>query len=159
MGLGVMTRIRKAWCVRPSWSKDSDIVYAATAGKARYGAWLDWRDSFPDMTLMQIIVRRAERADIRLPDEHRLAAELTSRQRAMIAHAYGIDRHGNGYREHYCTAPGDLDALLIAWEFGLFSGPHGETEYGQTPRWAGAFFYLTALGREVARSMLPTYPS
>jgi len=154
-----MPRIRKAWHVRPTWSDDpiGDLVYAETAGKARYKSWLDALDVFPEMRITELEVRRAKHLDAVLPDEHRLVADLTAEQRHMVAHAFGRDRRGNGYREHFCTAPGDMNALRLAWEFGIFSGPHGEREYGNTPGWSGAFFYLTELGKEVARSMLPTY--
>jgi hypothetical protein len=150
-------RLRKAFTVRPKWSTEGDIRYAATAAKARYQAWLDWRDPLPDLQLMQLEVRRAAHADVTLPVEHRLVADLSPTMRRMLAHAYGRDRQGNGYRDHYCTHPGNRDALRLAWEFGLFSGPHGEKGYGETPGWSGAFFYLTQLGKEVAASMLPTY--
>jgi hypothetical protein len=148
-----MPRLRKAWEVRLKWSDDSDIRYAATASKARYSAYLDWSDSYCSLTLMHIQVKRAAYADVTLPDEHRLVAELTEEQRDIVAHAYG-----KGRRNHFCTEPGDINMLRLAWEFGLFSGPHGEREYGRTPGWAGAFFYLTSLGKQVAASMLPTYP-
>lgn len=152
-----MPRLRKAWTVRLAGCQDNDIRFAETASKARYSAYLDWLDSFHSLTFMQISVKRAAHADVILPDEHRLVADLTERQRDMVTHAFGQeDRHG--YPDHFCTEPGDLDMLRLAWEFGLFSGPYGEREYGRTPGWAGAFFYLTSLGKEVAASMLPTYP-
>lgn len=155
-------RIRKAWQAWPAWHNpmfdEGDVFFASTAAKARYQALLEWRDPHPDVELMDITVRRAAHRDIELPDEHPIVADLTKRQRGMITHAYGCDRHGNGYRNHYCTDPRNVDALRLAWEFGLFTGPHGEKAYGETPGWAGAFFYLTAFGKDVARSMLPTYP-
>jgi len=39
----------------------------------------------------------------------------------------------------------------------IFRGPNGVDADGKTPGWAGAFWYLTDLGKQVARSMIPTY--
>lgn len=151
-------RIRKAWDVWPDWADDGerDHVFAENSGKARSMAYRRWNDC-TSVKMTEINVRRAKHKDVALPHEHRLVADLTSKQRNMVAHAFGCDRHGNGYRDHYCTAPSDRDMLRLAWEFGLFSGPFGEKAYGDTGIWCGTFFYLTALGKEVAASMLPTY--
>lgn len=146
-------RIRKAWVMRLQGYEFEVIRYAETASKARYAAYLDWSESFPDLTIMRISAKRAAHADVTLPAEHRLVADLTDEQRDIVSHAVG-----NGPRAHFCTDPGDLDMLRLAWEFGLFDGPYGEREYGRTPGWVGAFFYLTDLGRAVAASMVPTYP-
>lgn len=156
-----MPRIRKAFAVTIDNRDDSHIVYAETASKARASVMLDLTDcgwSVRD-ALVSTKVHRSPANDVTLPDPHRLVAELDERDRNIIAHAYGSDvRMGKeGYRDHYCTDPSDCRLLRLAWEFGLFTGPHGEKAYGETPGWAGAFFYLTHLGREVARSMLPTY--
>lgn len=154
-----MPRLRKAWEVRPEWADAGDIFHAETAEEARQRAMRSLSEFFPDTKPEELRVRRAEHADIRLPDEHRLVAELTERQRSMIAHAYCSRSREPGYRTHYCTHPGNLDALRLAFEFGIFHGPYDEAPYGDTSTRAGAFFYLTELGQEVARSMLPTYPS
>jgi hypothetical protein len=153
-----MSRLRKAWVAHPKWSKsgDGDVFFAESSSKARYLARLEWSDTL-DIKITQIRVLRAKHRDVILPDQHCLVAELTQKQRHMVAHAFGCDRHGNGHRDHYCTRPGNLDMLRLAWEFGLFRGPYGEGAYGETPGWCGAFFYLTDLGKLVAASMLPTY--
>ncbi len=155
-------RLRKAWAVWPDWADNTyyrDIVYAETAPKARYRAWSSWSDCYPDLSIIDVHVRRARHRDVILPHPHRLVAELTAKQRGMVSHAFGCDRHGNGYRDHYCTSPADRDMLHLAWELGLFDGPFGEKAYGDTGIWGGAFFYLTELGKEVAASMLPDYPA
>lgn len=151
-------RIRKAWAVwvRGGWPGEHTTVFASTAWKARYAAYLGW-DWRPYLKITDIRVRRAAHRDIRLPPLHRLVADLTPQQRQIVSHAYGRDRNGNGYRSHYCTAPGNVDLLRLSWEYGLFTGPHGERAYGDTDPWVGAFFYLTELGKHVAASMLPTY--
>lgn len=38
---------------------------------------------------------------------------------------------------------------------GIFRGPYGVDDKGDTPGWVGAFWYLTDLGKEVALSMIP----
>ncbi|HLN24748.1 MAG TPA: hypothetical protein VK558_12280 [Patescibacteria group bacterium] len=153
-----MSRLRKAWDAWPEWADDGerDHFFAETAGKARAMAYRSWSNA-GSVTFREIIVRRAKHKDVVLPDEHRLVADLSPEQRQMVAHAFGRDRHGSGYRDHYCVDPGNLDMLSLAWEFGLFSGPWGERAYGDTGMWCGAFFYLTELGKLVAASMLPTY--
>lgn len=149
-------RIAKAWRVRPIWSDDDDIVYAETAGKARYQLKLDLDD--PDLTFQEIAVRRAKQHDKRLPAPHRLVAELSENERHIILHAFGADARINpGCRNHYCAHAGDGTLLRLAWELGLFSGPYGEQPYGGSLPWSGVFFYLTELGRHVALSMMPTY--
>lgn len=156
-----MTRIRKAYAVSIDGRHDSHIVYAETASKARASVIYDLQDcgwSFRS-AVIATKVHRAPANDATLPDPHRLVAELDAQDQRIVAHAYGSDgRNGKeGYRDHYCTDPADRRLLRLAWEFGLFTGPHGEGAYGDTGMWCGAFFYLTELGREVARSMLPTY--
>jgi len=153
-----MSRLRKAWDAWPVWAADGerDHFFAETASKARAMAYREWNDT-GSVKFAEIIVRRAKHKDVVLPDEHRLVADLSHQQRRMVAHAFGKDRHGNGYRDHYCIAPGNTDMLHLAWEFGLFTGPWGERAYGDTGMFGGAFFYLTELGKTVAASMLPTY--
>ena len=151
-------RIRKAWEISVSGFPETHIVYAETSSKARYRALLDIQESYPDLSFMQIKVKRAASCDVHLPDEHWIVKELSTDDRRIVAHAYGLDRTGNGYREHYCTDPGDTRLLRLAWVSGLFDGPHGAAGYGETPGWSGAFFYLTDFGKTVAKSMLPTYP-
>lgn len=151
-------RIAKAWRVAVEWSDDADVVFARSAGAARYRLMLRLRDCYPDLTFSQITAWRAPACDRRLPGEHRLVAELSPTDRDVLLGAFGA-RYGRtpGYRDHFCTAPGDARMLRLAWELGLFSGPFGEGPYGTSPGWAGAFFYLTELGKHVAASMLPTY--
>lgn len=155
-----MPRIMKAWnCGYPGYD-EVDVYYAPDASKARYRAYLRWNDC-GDFKLHRIRAHRNEAADMHLPDEHRLVAELSDSDRHIILHAYGYDSYLDpkkwGYRDHYCTAPSDGRLLRLAWELGLFRGPFGTTGYGETPGWAGAFFYLSELGQLVARSMIPAY--
>lgn len=153
-------RVRKAWRVTPKWSDGGDIFHAPTASKARYRALLCWRDPYPDMKFAELRVQRETAYDIVLPFEHRLVTELSPIERRLIEHAYGSASRSPGYRNHYCTSPGDRNILRLVYELALFDGPHGRAdEYGEIRGWSGAFFYLTDLGQQVARSMLPDYPA
>lgn len=156
-----MTRIRKAWAARPSWSDEGDIFYAPTASKARYRALLEWSDVFPDLTIMDIRVRRASYRDHELPAEHRLVAELSPVERHFIEHAFGSSSRSPGYRDHYCVGSIiEVPLLRLTFELGIFDGPYGRMdEFDNVSGWAGQFFYLTDLGKQVARSMLPEYPA
>lgn len=154
-----MTRIRKAWRVEVDGYDHHTIVHAPTASRAKGTTLLDltevgW-EAGPAFRAMR--VRRSPGHDLHLPDEHRLVADLSPQERAIVMHAYGANSRSHGHRNHFCTDPGNLTLLRLAWEFGLFSGPRGETAYGETPNWAGAFFFLTDLGKAVALSMVPTY--
>lgn len=157
MEVGV--RVLKAWRVEIKGCDDPGTYYAATRNKARFQAWHQIREVWGEVKFSDI--RRCVRVphlDIVLPGRHRLTAELDARDRDIILNAYGGGAHIPpekwGYRDHYCTAPGDTRLLRLSWELGLFSGPFGEREHGSTPGWAGAFYYLTDLGKHVARSLI-----
>lgn len=151
-------RQAKAWAVKPTWSDEHDYAWAPTASKARYRFLLEIGDSYPDLKVHEIVARRAVHQDRWLPDEHRLVAELSVEDKAVILGAYGASNYRRpGYRDHFCTSPGDSRLHRLAWELGLFRGPYGERAYGETPNWSGAFYYLTDLGKLVAQSMMPTY--
>jgi hypothetical protein len=155
-------RTLKAWECRTTWSDSprGDIVYALTAGKARHEYLCLISDQCPDVTHAQIKVRRAHGSDMPLPPPHRLVTDLSDGERQIILHAYGYCSTKRpqdwGRRDHYCTSPCDGRLHRLAWELGLFSGPHGKEDgYGEVRGWVGAFYYLTALGQHVARSMIP----
>jgi hypothetical protein len=154
-----MPRLRKAYAVTVDGYDEPGIFFAPTASKAKYATYIRLSDTDSTVSFQHMRATRSPANDVTLPDEHRLVAELDAEDRHIIAHAYGSDvRMGKeGYRDHYCTEPSDMRLLRLAWEFGLFSGPHGAHGYAQTDPWSGAFFYLTDLGKAVARSMLPTY--
>lgn len=153
-------RIAKAWEYQLRGFDDWGTTWAPTSSKARYEALRGIQDSYSDATFADIRIRRAAHMDRRLPGEHRLVAELDQRDREIILNAYGFQGHRPeraGYRDHYCCHPGNARMLRLAWELGLFRGPFGEGPYGTSPGWAGAFFYLSDLGKHVALSMVPTY--
>lgn len=152
-----MTRLRKAYAVAVDGYDDAALFYAPTAAKAKYAAYLAVSDCDSGVSFQHLHARRSPANDVTLPDEHRLAADLSAEDRHVLMHAYGGTNFGKeGHRDHFCTDPADRRLLRLAWELGLFTGPHGE-RYADGARWSGAFFYLTELGRQVARSLVPTY--
>lgn len=157
-----MTRIRKAWRLKHEDYDDPAIVFAMSRNAAKASVFRDMVE-YGGTTFGRAIdglewIRRAPELDVHLPEPHRLLADLTEDERDIVLHSFGCQGTKHGWREHFCTAPGDLQLLRLSWEFGLFSGPHGEKAYGETPGWSGAFFCLTDLGKAVALSMVPTYP-
>lgn len=152
-------RVRKAYAVAFAGHAGTEIVHAPTAAKAK-GSLLRTMEEVgcsAREALTMMSARRAPAHDLMLPEPHWIVPHLTERQRGMILHAFGADGRKPGYRDHYCTDPGNLDMLRLAWEYGLFTGPHGDLSYSGGGLWTGAFFYLTDLGRHVALSMMPTY--
>lgn len=150
-------RISKAWRVKVEWSDDTDIVFAPSAGAARYRLKLELGDCYPDLKFSEIRAWRAKDSDRALPAEHWIVPELSPEDRQVVMHAFGADSRMPGYRDHFCTHPGSTRLLRLTFELGLFHGPYGEGAYGVTEGWSGAFFCLTDLGKHVARSMLPLY--
>ncbi len=147
----------KAWQLWPVWCNPrrelGDIFYNVSAGKARY-QFLRYCDC--EMTFTDITVRRAKDHDKYLPARHWIADCLSKEQQQIVSHAFGV-----GHRSYFNCSPGNLDLLKLVNEWGLFTGPHYEWSYfekqwnhGQGD-WFGCYYYLTWLGKEVAKSMLP----
>lgn len=130
---------------------------AATASKARADYWRDLIDCCPDLTIMEVKVRRAPSHDMTFPDIPADAVGLSQRERDIIVHAFGGGSHIQpeqwGYRDHYCCAP-DEPLLTGLVGRGLMTGPHGVKPNGSTGMWVGAFFYLTDKGKTVARALI-----
>lgn len=151
----------KAW--RCEYGGFDEIVYAPSASKARAARLYELSDCCPDITFAEIRVTRAAKHDIQLPPEHPLVVQLSHEERGRVLHAYGYSNRPHrpedwGYRDHYCTEPG-CAVMAHMTSLGIFRGPHGVDKTGGTPGWVGAFWYLTDLGKHVARSMIPAYGS
>jgi hypothetical protein len=145
-----MTRLRKAWYCRIQGEDQGDLVFAETAGKARYKLLLSLQDICSDATFSDIIVHRERAADIELPDTHPMVSDLTDRQAGIVTHAFGV--RPAGYREHYVTNEDDSELSSLV-EKGLFTkGGRLYLPEGQI------VFILTDLGKSVASSLQPTYP-
>lgn len=117
-------RQAKAWAVKPTWSDEHDYAWAPTAGKARYRFLLEIGDSYPDLKVHEIVARRAVHQDRWLPDEHRLVAELSAEDKAVILGAYGA----SNYRRPdtgITSAPAPAIAGCIVWRGSLvcFAAP------------------------------------
>lgn len=154
----------KAWRCTVDWSDDQtgEIIHAKTASKARYMLLLRLCDCC-EIRFADITVKRAADRDIHLPPEHDLVPQLSDEERRRILHAYGYSNEPRrpeawGYRDHYCTTP-QCTIMAHMTYLGIFRGPLGLDKTGDTPRWVGAFWYLTDLGKQVARSMIPAYGS
>jgi len=147
----------KAYACRLRGFNDETIEYAATAAKARYSFLLFVRDPYPDATFKDVSVRRAPESDMVMPDLPPVVANLNDREREIILHTYGGGSHVRpeqwGYRNHYCVAPSD-QTLNRLRDMGLFRGPFGVDDKGDTPGWCGAFWYLTDAGKDLARALI-----
>lgn len=133
------------------------VVYAATAGKARYSFLLGIADSYHDATFADVSARRASGRDMQMPDLPAVNDSLSDRDREIILNAYGGGSHIRpeqwGYRDHQCVAPTDPTINRLR-DLGLFRGPCGVDEHGNTPGWVGAFWYLTDDGKTLARALI-----
>ena len=101
-------RLRKAWEVRVKTCPTcrSELFYASTPGKARYQAWLSASDAFQDLEIIDLTVRRARWADVRLPVVDSRAERFNDEERHCLLHAYGAntgDPIKAGYREYFYT--------------------------------------------------------
>lgn len=136
---------------------DPGYQHAKSAGAARAEYWRYLTDCCPDLTLMQIKVRRAPERDMHFPSMPAEAADLDDGDRAAILHAFGGGRHIAadrwGYRDHYCCAADD-ETMVGLVARGLMTGPHGVEPDGGTGAWVGAFFHLTDLGKATARAII-----
>lgn len=152
-----MPTLKAFECTIRGW-RDCEPAYrlAATASKARADYWRYLSDCCPDLKIMDINVRRAPGRDMTFPDLP-AGCSVKERERDIILHAFGGGCHIQpeqwGYRDHYCCAPNEpvLNSLVA---LGLMTGPHGVDKNGDTPGWAGAFFYLTDKGKIVARALI-----
>lgn len=152
-------RLRKAWSVGVRGVYSPTLVYAPTASKARSkaiadlsDAWvLTWREA-----LQQIeYVRRAPSHDVALPAQHKLAPQLHPEILHCVVHAYGGTGLKAGYRDHFYTGA-DNWRLQAALYHGLFRVYRRDP--GRTGRPDQIMYELTALGRNVARGEVETYP-
>lgn len=136
---------------------EPSIRIAATASKARAAYWRYLGDCCPDLKIHQVYVRRAPAHDIIMPDIPSEAADLSQRAREIVVHTFGGGDHIQpdqwGYRNHYCCAPSE-PIMLDLVSRGIMTGPHGVEKDGGTDMWVGAFFYLTDLGKTVARALI-----
>jgi|JI9StandDraft_1071089.scaffolds.fasta_scaffold427287_2 hypothetical protein len=141
-----MPRLRKAWSCRVKGYDGAGIYYAENQGKARMQCFRSVEVC--DLRVVDITVRRAPEFDKILPDRHWLLEHMTDNQKHIVLHSIGGDTERAGYRDYFYG--NDLDLHRLTFEFGLMR-VHSEQP-------DGIYFELTAIGREVAMSMVSTYP-
>ena len=149
-------RLRKAWQVSiRNWPQcPSSTFYASTQGKARYQAWLSAFDPFPDIRIVDFIVRRAPWLDIRLPVMDERAVTLSDEERHCLLHAYGantVDPTTAGYRDYFYTRR-DNPTLISLYHHGLVKPMEGDS-FGE----GMTYFVLTPAGKHVSLSLTPEY--
>lgn len=148
------TRTRKAWTVTVRSRDDAtDIVYAQTAGKARYSVYLALSDCGGNDTFFDIVVRRNCAADVVLPAPPSVAGTVRREALQKLLHACGCTRERPekcGFREHfYCQ---DQDRFLNELvEAGLMRKSGRISAYGDR------YFLATELGHETALALCPLY--
>jgi len=144
-------RLRKAWEVTYG-GYPSQTYFAPTAGKARVQALSDLSDCGGTHRLIDIRAVRAPNFDVKLPERHPLADALSPEEISCLLHSYGAgnDPFKAGCRSHFFTSWDDKRLCALS-ERGLMK-PRGnslsETE---------GHFYMTDLGKLVARSLVPEY--
>lgn len=149
--------VLKAFNCQVEGYDEPSIYHARTASKARAAAWRDIGEFTNGIKFSDITVRRAPAHDLTFPALPPNAATLDWQDKRIIEHAFGggIDIRPSqwGYRDHYCCDPNE-ERLLKLVELGIFAGPYGVNEKGETPGFCGAFFYLTDAGKETARAFI-----
>ncbi|MCG0998156.1 hypothetical protein [Acetobacter persici] len=148
-----MSRLRKAWKTSVKGYEGENIVYAETAGKARYQVYLDVSDCNDAVKFADIKVLRNKTADVVLPDLPGAAKNVTQHALEKLLHACGATR-GNpykcGYRGHfYCNAQNAHMAELV--DAGLMH--RSEKGWGE----GMVYFHATDIGQKTALAMIPLY--
>lgn len=158
------TRLRKAWAIRTT-SHDicdpDDIKYAPTRAKARAAVIDNMRDAWGCSWLAAAeaitSIRRAPERDVVLPARHPLADQIGAKLLDNVVHAYGGTGLKAGYRDYYYTSSDDSELLELA-DLGLFlRGQVVPKAFGGEKPYA--YFHLTDLGKQVAASVQPEYPT
>ncbi len=149
-------RVRKAWQVslRNFCEASPRIHYASTQGKARYQAYLQAVDVLSDLRIVDLIVRRAPWADVKLPTQDPRADNLTEDEKHCLLHAFGAnggDPTKAGYRDYFYTRRDD-PPLVSLNRHGLMS-PMDGNKFGE----GMTYFVLTQDGKQVALSLTPEY--
>lgn len=153
------TRTRKAWSVNMLTRDHYNIVYAPNAAKARAQVISSVRDawgcSFRDALFEVRHVSREKELDVVLPPRHPLAEKLNPKILHCVVHAYGGKGLKAGYRDHFYTHADDWVMRAALWHclFRVY-----RIDKGRDGRPDGIMYELTALGKNVARGEVVTYP-
>lgn len=151
-------RTRKAWLVSVK-GHPGEPVYAPNASKARAKVITDLRDAW-GCTFREALsevgrVTRLPHLDLTLPPRRPLAETLSTELLHCVVHAYGGRGVNAGCRDHFYTDAGDpiMKAGLYHCLFRVCRRDKGWG--GQTDM---IMYGLTALGKNVARGEVKTYP-
>jgi hypothetical protein len=146
-------RIRKAWIVSVRGYDGVSIEYAATAGKARYEAYLSVSDCNDAVTFADIRVLRNRSADITLPPIPIEATNISKIALEKLLHACGVTREQPekcGYRSHfYCSS--NNPQMLELVRAGLMEST--KKGWGE----GDCYFHATPAGQTAAFAMCPLY--
>lgn len=146
-----MSRTRKAWRVTIKGYDASEIIYAPTAGKARSRAYSSIDNG--DVRIIDVVARRADYADVTLPDRSPVADLLSKDEAHCLLHAFGGngDPVNAGKRDYFYTNRDDARLVALA-ERGLMKPMDGD-------KWGDGmtYFVMTPEGKNVALSMVPEY--
>ncbi len=147
-------RLRKAWRISTPGLDSGSIMYGPDRSKVRYSAWLRLGDCFPDLKLIDVRVRRAAYADVKLPLKNPLADKLSADAKHCLLHAFGAnsgDVTKAGHRDYFYTRRND-PPLVECENLGLMEPMKGD-QWGE----GMTYFVLTTLGKSVALSLTPEY--
>lgn len=136
-------RVRKAWRVkiRGEGNLIGTLVYAPTAGKARYQKFLS--ADCDSVTFASISVTRAASDDTVLPVVDEAVAVLDSEKKSALTHTLENGR--------FYTSTDDRVMSCLA-QAGLVRNTGRGWNEGE------AYFVLTDTGRTAAMSLMPLYP-
>ncbi|MCP1236472.1 hypothetical protein NKW55_07605 [Gluconobacter kondonii] len=136
-------RVRKAWRVKIRGQDNliGTLVYAPTAGKARYQRLLGTDSDY--VTFADISVNRSAQDDLILPLADHAVATLDSEQKSTLTHTLRNDR--------FYTSADDRTMCSLA-HAGLVRNTGRGWNEGE------AYFVLTDTGRTAALSLMPLYP-
>jgi len=144
-------RLRKAWKV---WvgKCPSQTYFAPTAGKARVQALSDLSDCGGTYRLIDIRAVRAPHFDVKLPERHPLADDLSAEETHCLLHAYGAndDPVKAGYRSYFSTSRNDPTLCSLTERGLMLPNKIAPTE-------DDTYFHITMLGVLVASSLVPEY--
>lgn len=147
-------RVRKAWLVTIRGCAQSDVFYAATAGKARMDAWRGLSDIVSSIRIVDVVVRRHACQDHLLPPRDPVIDHLNAEELHCLLHAHGADCGDPvraGYRDYF-YAERTNPFMVGLTEKGLMSPMPGDA-YGE----GMTYFVLTYAGKHAARSVIPLY--
>lgn len=148
-------RTRKAWLVAVRGLDGPSTVFAPSAGRARMDTWRSVCDARGGIRVVDITVRRAEYADVSLPDKAPVIDTLNADELHILLHSYGVTRDPAtaGHRDYFYTRVDDHHLVGLVAKGLMKPLPTQNDIYGE----GMTYFELTPDGRDAARSVVPLY--